>query len=358
MESGFRFPGSSSAAARGGVGSPTQAGGLAGGDGFAVYVTVRMWRGFSPKTLEKAMSSAWAPLGRMVMTLVEDNLFLFRFDHRPDFAKVLREGPWRFNDHPLAIQEAKFGQKVDRLRLVMVPYWIQVYNVPPFYQTEEFMKYVGSRISKEVIAVDATVRRQPGIPKPFMRVRVAINTALRIPRGTSVWFGEEEVPMAFKYERLHNFCSLCGLVDHVMEDCEAPIMDDVDVNNPPYGDWLRGIPPRIPAWQQQGARVGAERPAGNPFMVPASTSRRIGSGSLTPVPRIKDWQGPSKVTHPPGFESKMFDPGMHPPKKTYQRHARALEDNTGQKLKKIAAEDLETTPGEEEGGGNPFRFQG
>lgn len=62
------------------------------------------------------------------MTVVEENLLLFTFDYRPDINKVLRDGLWRLNDHPLAIIEAKPGLKVkDDLNLV--PYWVQIYNV-------------------------------------------------------------------------------------------------------------------------------------------------------------------------------------------------------------------------------------
>lgn len=172
-----------------------------------MYVTVRMWRDFGPKALEKAMKAAWAPLGNVEMTIVEENFFLFRFDHRPDINRVLREGPWRFNDHPIAVMEARPGEVVKREDLIMVPYWIQIYNIPPFNQTEAMARYVGSLISHDVIAVDATVRRQPGVSPSFIRVKVAINTNYRLPRGTSIGKGNDEIKMAFKYERLLSFAT-------------------------------------------------------------------------------------------------------------------------------------------------------
>lgn len=115
--------------------------------GLGIYVTVRKWRDFNPRTLEKAMKSAWCPLGSMEMTIVEENFFLFRFDHKQDVSRILREGPWRFNDHPLGIAEAKTRVRITKELLNWVPYWIQVYNIPPMYQSQGTTEHVVSLIT-------------------------------------------------------------------------------------------------------------------------------------------------------------------------------------------------------------------
>lgn len=191
-----------------------------------------------------------------------------------------------------------------------ISYWLQIFNVPPFYQTEETARDVGMLISKKVLAIDATVRRHPGISTPFIRVRVVMNTAERFPRSASVWFGEEEVPLAFKFERLLKFCYICGMVDHEMDDCEGPFLDDLDPAKPPFGDWLRGIPQRIPTWQQFGTGIGKGGSLGNPFMVQQPAPRRPCIAVTSPVPRITwaDRNLPTK--YPPGFVPTTFSVGM------------------------------------------------
>lgn len=56
--------------------------------------------------------------------------------------------------------------------------------------------------------------------------------------------------------RLHNFCYFCGLVDHEMTDCTSEVSAE-DLVDPPFGDWLRGIPPRIASWQLHGSGGGS-----------------------------------------------------------------------------------------------------
>lgn len=322
---------------------------------FGIYVTVRRVRDFNPKTLEKTMKNAWSPIGSMEMTIVGENFFLFKFSRRQDFSKVLREGPWRFDDHPLGIAEAKPGVRVTKELLIWVPYWIQVYNIPPLHHSQETTEKVAALISKNFIAVDATVRRQQGVAASFVRVRVPINTAVRLPRGTSVWFGEEETPLAFKFERLLKFCYVCGLVDHEMADCEGPYPENFDPEDPLYGDWLRGIPPRIPTWQQQGTGGSAGK---NPFMVAQQSSRRAPVGPPPAIPRITAWSDPPRIAAPPGFEIPQFSMGWmngQQQKKANGRSVRARTNEVlGQQDKKRPADAMETSPSNEEKDVPPF----
>lgn len=341
---GFNLPAGSNSA---GGGKETGSIGPVGGLG--VYVSVRMWRDFNPRTLEKAMKSAWSPLGSMEMTIVAENFFLFRFSRAQDVDKILREGPWRFDDHPLGIAEAKTGVRVTKELLTWVPYWIQVYNIPPMYHSQETTEQVASLISKNYIAVDASIRRQPGVAASYVRVRVPINTTIRLLRGTSVWFGKDEVPLAFKFERLLKFCYICGLVDHEMTDCEGPFPDNFDPEDLPYGDWLRGIPSRVPSWQQHGVSRGGSR--GNSFMTaPVQPSRKPLLSAPPAVPRIATWTDPAKNSAPPGFEIPRFNMGlstMPPPKRVNRSNRiRTAEDN-GQQERKRSADAMETSPASE-----------
>lgn len=324
--------------------------------GFGIYVTVRRWREFNPKTLEKAMKNAWSPIGSMEMTIVGENFFLFKFDRRQDFNKILREGSWRFDDHPLGIAEAKPGVRITRELLTWVPYWVQVYNIPPLYHSQNTTEQVAALISKSFIAVDATVRRQPGVAASFVRVRVPINTALRLPRGTSIWFGKEETPLAFKYERLLKFCYVCGLVDHEMADCEGPYPENFDPEDPPYGDWLRGIPPRVPTWQQQGTGGSTGR---NPFMVaqPQGSRRAAVSPSPSAVPRIAAWSEPPRIAAPPGFEIPQFSMGWTDSQQQKKGNGRSVRarpnDDMGQQEKR-RADVMEASSDSEDKHFNPF----
>lgn len=230
---------------------------------FFLLGTVRAVEEFNPRTIEKAMKGAWTPRKEFGMTVIDDNLFLFRFTYRLDINRVLREGPWRFQEYVLALKEVPRGFVVPKESLVMVPFWVQLWGVPAMWQRVEVARFIGALVG-EVQDVDPAVRRHTGGGPTFLRVKVDVNTVSRLVRGTNVVLGEVEVPVAFKYERLFKFCYYCGLVDHVLEECEETLRSDFSMDECMYGEWLKGIPPRSSPWVADNWKpLGSG--AGNPF---------------------------------------------------------------------------------------------
>lgn len=88
----------------------------------------------------------------------------------------------------------------------------------------------------------------------FIRVRVSMNILAKLPRGTNIYKGEMFVPIFFLYERLHNFCYYCGIVDHVFSDWEEALAASKSMYDCQYGDWMFGFPPRHTSWQGEQGR--------------------------------------------------------------------------------------------------------
>lgn len=64
------------------------------------------------------------------MTVLEENPFLFHFEHHVDYNKVLRDRPWRFNQFMLVMKEVYKDTPLDRSVLTSIPFWVQIHNVP------------------------------------------------------------------------------------------------------------------------------------------------------------------------------------------------------------------------------------
>lgn len=192
--------------------------------------TVLALRSYGFKAIERAMRSAWNPLYTVEMKEVEPNLYLFRFTNRLDLNKVLRCGPWRFNDYLLAAKEEKPGVISPRKELHFIQFWIQIFGLPIFWQTEERMRFLGGKLGP-VLETDPVVYRQEGTGAQFMRVRMELDVNVRLTRGTSLKVGDGNLPLAFQYERLFNFCFYCGLVDHLLEDCVATLKSNFKMSD-------------------------------------------------------------------------------------------------------------------------------
>ncbi|KAK4415506.1 hypothetical protein Salat_2658000 [Sesamum alatum] len=78
-----------------------------------------------------------------------------------------------------------------------------------------------------------------------MRIRVAIDVTCPLPRALRIQttLGSEHL-VTFTYERLLNFCYLCGRLGHIAKYCEAQytkVFQDLGEHTP-FGPWLRAPP--------------------------------------------------------------------------------------------------------------------
>ena len=189
---------------------------------------------------------------------------------------MLRDGPWRFNEHILALKEVVDIEAIDRSVLKRIPFWVQVYGVPLLRMNETTARNVGG-ILGPVLEVD--MDRGLG----FLRVRVEIHVTVPIPRGFSIISGGRDVMLDLKYERLPNFCYWCGMLNHVEDDCERTFAQvDSDSRERNYGDWLRGYPPKRSPWHaERGKSFSGFR--GNYGSGPAASVTKLSPFSVASV---------------------------------------------------------------------------
>ncbi|KAL0442405.1 UNVERIFIED_CONTAM: hypothetical protein Slati_1963200 [Sesamum latifolium] len=79
-----------------------------------------------------------------------------------------------------------------------------------------------------------------------VRIRAAIDVTQSLKRALKVQtvLGDEHL-ISFTYERLPNFCYLCGCLGHLSRQCELQFQEGFSDpgDNPPFGNWLRASTP-------------------------------------------------------------------------------------------------------------------
>uniref|UniRef100_A0A7N2R5N8 DUF4283 domain-containing protein n=1 Tax=Quercus lobata TaxID=97700 RepID=A0A7N2R5N8_QUELO len=88
------------------------------------------------------------------------------------FAKlkwVLANGPWSFEDHPLALRRWERGMTATSVRFISMPMWVQIWSLPFDLLLEEVGKEIGSGLG-EVLGVD--LKAFSSDQTRFIRVRV------------------------------------------------------------------------------------------------------------------------------------------------------------------------------------------
>ncbi|KAL0359793.1 UNVERIFIED_CONTAM: hypothetical protein Sangu_0828700 [Sesamum angustifolium] len=78
-----------------------------------------------------------------------------------------------------------------------------------------------------------------------VRIRVAIDTSKPLKRVLKLRtvLGDEQL-VTFTYERLPNFCYLCGRLGHLSRVCDLQLQDGFSDpgQHTPFGPWLRAAP--------------------------------------------------------------------------------------------------------------------
>ncbi|KAL0326477.1 UNVERIFIED_CONTAM: hypothetical protein Sangu_1725700 [Sesamum angustifolium] len=115
---------------------------------------------------------------------------------------------------------------------------IHIHGLPLGKMNQDVASYIGRKLGK-VKEVDKD--SSGDIWGSSVRIRVSIDITKPLKRALKLRtvLGDEHL-VTFTYERLPNFCYLCGCLGHLARQCETQLQDDFrdPRENSPYGNWL------------------------------------------------------------------------------------------------------------------------
>ena len=169
------------------------------------------------EALRKNLKMLWKPNKGVQISEIEEDLFLVEFGDGRDKKKVMEMCPWSYEKQLILMQEFEGEMVPKEIKLQWVPFWVQMFNLPPKSMTREVGYEIGSKLGK-VIDVDVA---EKGVQwGNFLRVRIHFNATRKLIRGKKVSIkGGESRWIFFKYERPPNFCYRCRKLDHGEKDC-------------------------------------------------------------------------------------------------------------------------------------------
>ncbi|KAL0383104.1 UNVERIFIED_CONTAM: hypothetical protein Scaly_0597700 [Sesamum calycinum] len=114
-----------------------------------------------------------------------------------------------------------------------------VHGLPLSKMSKEMAVFIGNHLGK---FVDVDMDDAGHVWGSHMRIRVSIDVTKPLKRVLKIrtTLGDEQL-LSFTYERLPNFCYLCGCLGHLSKYCEMRFTDNfADPGDAtPYGPWLR-----------------------------------------------------------------------------------------------------------------------
>ncbi|MBA0598030.1 hypothetical protein Gorai_007810, partial [Gossypium raimondii] len=148
------------------------------------------------------------------------------------------------------------GKEIESYEFWWSPFWLRIYNFPLELMDRQMALDVGNALG-ELVAIYWKDRN--GGWTEFVRIKVKINVLKPLRRVVKLLDKEgTEVIGVIKYERLPDFCYVCGLIGHSSKTCKhnkegSPLNE----SNLQYGSWMRA-PIVIPNQDRNIRRNGVE----------------------------------------------------------------------------------------------------
>ncbi|CAH9051738.1 unnamed protein product [Cuscuta epithymum] len=168
------------------------------------------------------MASLWRPGRGVEIKEIDDKRYIFAFNHPIDMKRVLDGGPWQFERNLLIVKEIKPTDIPHKICLNEAEFCVRIHNVPHCLLNLGTARRVGNFLGR-FISYD---KNQLGEKwKSYLRVRVCINVENPLNKGTTLKKEGIGYWVDFQYEKLPNFCFICGVIGHSEKSC-PPVYEE------------------------------------------------------------------------------------------------------------------------------------
>ncbi|KAL5864153.1 hypothetical protein ACOSQ3_001667 [Xanthoceras sorbifolium] len=189
----------------------------------------------------------WRTTQTFIMENVKENVFVFQFQNQADKRRVLMGGPWSFDKCLIVLEEPRGDGKFLEMGFNNVQFWVQLHNVPLVCMTKEIGWALGNKIGR---VTDIDVGATGDCLGRFLRVRVVIDVSKPLSRYLRVCLseGDPDTVLLLRYERLTEYCFHCGVVGHVVRECQLAHDSSGSSSVPEFkfGAWMHAeSPPKV-----------------------------------------------------------------------------------------------------------------
>ena len=105
-----------------------------------------MCKPFNKMAAKNTIRRAWGVDDALEISKVGPNLFQFKFHSEFEMDKILRGGPWSFDNQLLMLQRWKKGMMVGNIKMVTMLLWVQIWGASFDMISPQVAKEVGGRL--------------------------------------------------------------------------------------------------------------------------------------------------------------------------------------------------------------------
>jgi len=177
-------------------------------------------RVFAIGTVYNWMKEEWGFLG-YVPEVIELNRkwFAFTFQTKEQAQSILRR-VWSIQNSPMLLKPWSPMFDASRERVDIIPIWVRLPGLPPYYWEEKFFKSIGNKIGEFVEADNSYLDTRQ---RKMARILVNINVREGLGEEVDLVFGPFHHTQKLDYENIPFRCRRCHEYGHLVEDCKLPL---------------------------------------------------------------------------------------------------------------------------------------
>ncbi|XVF71961.1 hypothetical protein PTKIN_Ptkin12aG0082300 [Pterospermum kingtungense] len=191
------------------------------------------------EAMRNVLAKAWRLKSTLTITEVGEKVFVFQFEDAVEKDRVLLGQPWTFNKSLLVLNDFDSSMFPEKVNMNWCPFWVQVHGLPLDLMNEKIGIVIGETIG-EIMEVETDWEQQAW--GRWLRIRVNIDVSKPLKRGSKITrTGGGKHLVAFRYEKLPDFCYMCGKLNHQESDCHIAISlkKEGKACLRQFGPWLR-----------------------------------------------------------------------------------------------------------------------
>ncbi|XP_073367775.1 uncharacterized protein [Aegilops tauschii subsp. strangulata] len=171
-----------------------------------------MDKDFSNYGFFRTMRAAWDLAREVKIKTLEDNLFIMKFDCLGDWETVTQGGPWHYKGNPVIIAPYDGFTKPSTVELFTFDVWARIIDLLMAYHGK--VKALASKLGEFVDSEPSSFDFEGN----FFRVRARLDVRYPLKKATSIIRGGEHEIFAVRYERLPDWCQVCGMMGHQFKE--------------------------------------------------------------------------------------------------------------------------------------------
>lgn len=142
-----------------------------------------------------------------------------------DCNRIFVKQLWNLSNSLMVFKRAFGNERIAELTLTEVPFWVQIHGLEIQLHTRYVGELLGNKIGR-VLDVDCASNSIAW--GKCLRVRVLLNVSKALVRGSRIDFNGVVSVVVFCYERLGDFCFVCGKLDHLDKDCPELFANEIE----------------------------------------------------------------------------------------------------------------------------------